>query len=325
MTGVIDVVVSCSNRKRYPVPSSLSLHTVQKGAVDRRASNWLSKLKTYPVPPRPAAGVYGGDHWSVVRGLAGPDSEYKIRRRVWICSAGYGLIPYNAWIKPYAATFASGHRDSVSLGKSSDQIQTANQSWWQSLALSWEGPSPGTPRSLHAIPTLCGRAPMLIALSSDYLSAVLKDIEQLLSNEYYREHLAIVSCGTTTLDGPLGRNLLPCDARMQGAVGGVRASLNVRIAAHLLGQLRHSSPSYATLFQLCQRIEKKPIAKFRRKTLSDDRVRAFISRQLGKDQNISRTSLLSLLRRQKFACEHSRFTRLYHSIAHSTREVIAHG
>lgn len=324
MAGVIDVVVSCSNRKRYPVPSSLSLHTVQKDAVDRRASNWLSKLKTYSVSPRPVASVYGGDHWSVVRALTGPDSEYKIQRRVWICSAGYGLIPYNASIKPYAATFASGHRDSVSFGKSSGQIQIDNQFWWQSLARSWEGPAPGTPRSLHAIPTLCGRAPMLIALSSDYLSAVLRDIEQLLSDDYYRKHLAIVSCGTPKLDGPLASNLLPCDARMQSAVGGVRASLNVRIAAHLLRHLRHPSPSYTTLLKLSQRIEKKPIAKLKRKTLSDDAVRDFISRQLSRDQNISRTSLLSLLRKQKFACEQLRFARLFGPIAHSTREVIAH-
>jgi hypothetical protein len=165
---------------------------------------------------------------------------------------------------------------------------------------------------------------MLIALSSDYLSAVIKDIEQLLSDDYYRKHLAIVSCGTPKLDGPLGSNLLPCDARMQNAVGGVRASLNVRIAAHLLEHLRQPSPNYTTLLRLCQRIDKKPLAKSRRKTLSDEAVKDFINRQLSKDQNASRTSLLSLLRKQKFACEQLRFARLYGSMAHSMREVRAH-
>jgi len=323
MTDVIDVVVSCSSRKRYPVPLNLSLRNVQNEQTDHRARKWVSRLKTCSVAPRPAASVYGGDHWSVVRVLAGPDSRFQIRRRVWICSAGYGLIPYEASIKPYAATFASGHRDSVSCGTAC-QIQTSNQSWWQNLALSWDGPACGTPRFLHAIPKLCGRAPMLVVLSSDYLAAVLKDIEQLLSDDYYREHLAIISCGTTKLDGPLARNLLPCNARMQSTVGGVRASLNVRIASRLLQELRHRSPSRTTLFRLCERIEKKPIPKLRRKTLSDHGVRDFISRQLGKDETISRTALLSVLRKQKFACEYSRFARLYRSIARSTREVTAH-
>ena len=40
-------------------------------------------------------------------------ASWGTRRRLWVCSAGYGLIPCRRPLHPYAATFASGSPDSV--------------------------------------------------------------------------------------------------------------------------------------------------------------------------------------------------------------------
>src|SRR6267378_5578071 len=119
MGAVIDVIVSCSNRKRYPVRRILSLRALKNGTIAKRAARWLSHLKTTEIPKYPAEDLYAGDHWSIVRSLVRSNLKSKIRIRVWVCSAGYGLIPFNAPIKAYGATFARGHRDAVSSADSS--------------------------------------------------------------------------------------------------------------------------------------------------------------------------------------------------------------
>ena len=50
----------------------------------------------------------------VARGL--PDEAGGRPAQLWACSAGYGLIRADALVRPYAATFTSGHPDSVPSG-----------------------------------------------------------------------------------------------------------------------------------------------------------------------------------------------------------------
>jgi hypothetical protein len=319
MGAVIDVIVSCSNRKRYPVRRDLSLRALENGTVPQRARRWLFQLRKTDVPKYPVRDVYAGDHWSIVRSLASTKLTGRTRLRIWVCSAGYGLIPYSASIKTYNATFARGHRDAVSIGESSEQTRTDNQRWWESLARQWEGPVPGAPRRLNEIPSAFGKAPMLVVLSSDYLRAVARDIDALLSDAYYRDHLSIVSCGSDNLPDPSSQNLLPCNATMQHFVGGVRISLNVRIAAYLLRGLKNRTASYDNFRRICRTIKTRPLRNARRKNLSDDEVRDFIRHEASQDPKVSRSALLSLLRKSKFACEQSRFARLYRSSAQTHR------
>ena len=311
MVGVIDVIISCSNRKKYPVRQGLSLRQVINRDITKRVGRWLFNLRKLSAPEYPTEELYAGDHWSIVRAIASQALNRRIRARVWICSAGYGLVPYRATLKPYRATFACGHHDSVSLARSHRECSVENQRWWDALARSWEGPVPGTPRRLCDIPRVCGKAPMLVALSSDYLTAIAKDLGQLISDPYYRTHLHLVSCGSQNPDALLSPNLLPCDAGMQSAVGGARVSLNVRIAAYLLRQLKTGTESHKVLSKLCNDIKRKPLSQIKRTTVTDRDVRKFIRSEFRKNPGLSRTTLLRILRRKRFACEQSRFARLY--------------
>ena len=215
MERLIDIIVSCSNRKRFPVKPGLSLRQVALHDLTRRANCWLSNLKRVAVPEHPVEELYAGDHWSMVRAMGSQSVNRRIRARVWVCSAGYGLVPYVASLKSYRATFALGHPDSVSRARSRKECSVENQRWWHILASSWDGPVPGEPRRLCDIPCVYGKSPMLVALSSDYLTAIEKDLNQLVRDSYYRAHLHVISCGSQNPDTLLTPNLLPCDASMQ--------------------------------------------------------------------------------------------------------------
>jgi len=54
----------------------------------------------------PAEALYGGDHWSVVRELATNDLFGYRDIRIWVCSAGYGLIPLGSRIHPYSGIYS---------------------------------------------------------------------------------------------------------------------------------------------------------------------------------------------------------------------------
>ena len=89
------------------------------------------------VPTTPAIDLYAGEHWDVARRLANlSDADTSVE--LWVCSAGYGLIPASAPSAPYAATFTPGNADSVP-----DGAEGAS-AWWNALA-SWEGPLPQSP------------------------------------------------------------------------------------------------------------------------------------------------------------------------------------
>src|SRR5205807_3679443 len=79
---------------------------------------------------------YSGDHWSVVRSIADSSCD-AFQIRIWICSAGFGLIRWQDSIGPYSATFARSHPDSVT-----GRGRTGTSSEW------WNGLTHWIPRSL---------------------------------------------------------------------------------------------------------------------------------------------------------------------------------
>ena len=69
------------------------------GDTDERARDWICRLSDTSYSPLIAArDLYAGEHWMVARGL--PDLAGGERIRLWACSAGYGLIPADALVRP---------------------------------------------------------------------------------------------------------------------------------------------------------------------------------------------------------------------------------
>ena len=201
---------------------------------------------------------------------------------MWICSAGYGLIPISSSVAPYSATFRTGDPDSVCRGQNS--ASQARQSWWQTLA-SWHGPQPGSPRTLAELARRNPDVPILVIASKDYLDAVCPDILEAARTLAGKELLSVLSAGAGSVR-ELHEHLLPCDARLQPAVGGALLSLNTRLASvGTRGLARATSviPRDATIFaELGERLPQR--AAMKRSPLTDAEVKKYIS--AGLEQNL---------------------------------------
>ena len=297
----LHVVVTCAQRKSVPVPDELHLRQFT-GLPAVRARVWARALGKSSVPPRPALTLYAGEHWDIVRSWCSGTARARVGVDVWVCSAGYGLIPTGALVRPYAATFAPGQPDSVS-GGAEGAVR-----WWQALS-AWEGPAPGAPRSIAELVATGTVRRLLVVLSEPYLRACRADVMATVTGPTQNCRMSIISAGTKS-DPDLAHLLLPVDARLQLALGGTRQALNVRVARHLIerGLERHEDMS-AYLARLLG--DQPPLPRYDRRTVSDPEVAAFVRRRLRTDPRVSHTRLLREFRVLGYACEQARFARVF--------------
>jgi hypothetical protein len=275
------------------------MRKVSGKTLPQRMENWIGRLVNSTAVTVDADNLYCGGHWDVVRRIP---SSARVPIETWVASAGYGLIPVSAPLTPYAATFDARHPDTViSLG-------TDAKSWWRLLG-EWEGPAVGKPRSFAQLVEANPDSRVVLVLSEAYLAACLQDIEHASTQLSSQDQLSIISGGGRHFDA-LRQWLIPCDARIQPAVGGAMQSLNVRLASRLLSA---GSVSHQAMRQRAQQLldVQPPIRRPERQQLSDAEVRRFVREQTRKDPNISATRALRALRSAGFACEQGRFTRLF--------------
>jgi hypothetical protein len=299
--GTVHVIVTCTNRKSQPVPDRCHLGSVAAGETEKRARDWIRRLSdTSYSPPIAARNLYAGEHWVVACSL--PDLTGSGRIRLWACSAGYGLIPADAPVRPYAATFTGGHPDSVPGGGD------GATAWWRALSL-WEGPSTSQPRSIRELTAKEPAASYLLALSAPYLQACRDDIVAASSLVRDPDRFVVVSAGVRD-PGLLAEVMVPADARLQALLGGTRQALNARIAEHLLsaGIIGRADVTR----YLARLLAQQPgVPRYERKKLSDTEVLALISDGLTRSPGTSASRLLRQFRDAGYACEQGRFGRLH--------------
>jgi hypothetical protein len=274
-------------------------------------------LHSVPADRYRADQLYSGDHWAVARGIPSLLSKSGLTIRLWVCSAGYGLIRCDSLLKPYQATFAPGSDDYVA-AHAKDRMAAAH-TWWQGVCTVRLSEDEAKPRTLAQLAAAHPRTPMLVALSVDYLDAVADDLHAVLQRPFFEEHLSIVSCGTVGHRRAWAQNLLPCDGHMSAALGGTLTSINVRIARHLLVTLNGSEPTVDRLATLARSIPRAGTAAPERQPRSDRQVLAFIRNALRRSPPPSRSRLLREYRDAGLACEQGRFAQLYRVAA--AREV----
>jgi hypothetical protein len=304
----LHIVVTCANRKRRPVPATLQLRRTTGVRPIQRAARWMQRLTASDLDTVRAEDLYAGEHWDIARALPRLAATGFARPTLWVASAGWGLIPIDAAIRPYSATFSTRHLDSVS-----DNAQGA-QDWWSAIA-AWQGPTPGAARSLTALVADHPRDRVLLVLSQPYFAACGNDLRDAITiaND---SMISIIAAGVTP-QPTFEAWQLPADARLQHHVGGTRGSLNVRIAADLFttGLTDHGAMS----LHLRHRLTAAPdLPTYERRRLADDEVITFIRARRATDTNLSRTSLLRELRDGGMACEQARFADLF---ATATRSV----
>lgn len=296
--------MTCTLRKTSPIPRSLRLRAVTGVRLSTRFRHWTARLTDAEVPSRPALDLYAGEHWSMARRLA--DEPHTVAAvELWVCSAGYGLIPANTPIVPYSATFAPGNPDTVP-GPATD--------WWTALG-DWGGPAKG-PRRLVDLAAADPSARYLLVLSAAYLRACHNDVCQAADKLNGSGGLSVISAGTKR-DPDLAGVLLPADARLQAVLGGTLQALNIRAAEHLLsaGLVDHDDMADSLRRLLA---EQPPPRRFNRRRVSDAEIRSFIRDRRRDEPTATHTRLLREVRAADYACEQARFAALFAAEAKKT-------
>jgi hypothetical protein len=301
----LHVVVTCTNRKSRAVPSELSVRSLP-GSVEDRVAEWVERLsKPADLEVVPARELYAGEHWQVVLALEASVEQVGPPARVWVCSAGYGLIDLDAGLRPYSATFATGQPDSVA------PDGPGRRRWWEAIT-NWAGPDPGQPRTFRALAETHPRASILVAASAAYLTACRDDLIGAAKALEAPTHLSVICAGQRHA-GPLAEHLVPADARLQPVLGGTRQALNIRLLTRLLTSPQCGLLTTDALSAMASALlaEAPPIVRYGRIPSTDYDVRTFIRARLRVEPTLSKTRLLREYRDDGRACEQSRFAQLY--------------
>jgi hypothetical protein len=304
--AAINLVVNCTARKTVR-DGAIVARDLTQTRLENRLARWTKSLEKSAAPMVKVRDLYCGDSWSIVRSLMeNPPLGQAINW--WVASAGYGVLRPSESVAPYSATFSRTREDSV---LRTGESGAGSRDWWSGLCM-WRRSRRKDFPSISRIAKKFPNHPLLIALSAEYVSALADDLLMARDELADADLLVIVSAGVRKV-GPLSANFLPCDARLQSAVGGVRSSLNARIVRHILkkrciGEIRISK--LRKIFN--DLLRRQPsISATDRKKLTDEAVIDFIVRSLLKDSESSHSVLLRILRDSGRACEQKRFRTLY--------------
>lgn len=308
----LNVVVTCTDRKTRPIRTSHMMRSVRARHIKSRVAEWIRRLEASGEQVVPAADLYAGDHWAIVRSLADVLRDQDSDARLWVLSAGYGLIPLEGPVVPYSATFSPRHPDSVSGAGVREGPTALARQWWAALSL-WRPGGARGPRSLRELVRRDPKGTLLIEASPTYLRAVSEDLSAAATLLRAPEKLALFSSGSATL-GDLARHRVPTSTRLHSLLGGGCHSLNARLLLRAVSEAKsdrmlttHVLRDWAKELTMSQ----PPVQKPERTPMSDDAVRTFIASRLQANPKAKHTALLRDLRQSGRACEQKRFRRLF--------------
>ena len=311
---LVNILVTCTKRKVFPPAPGLCIRSVEATDPHLAFRTWFDRLINGPGQRVKSEALYAGDLWTTVRSLPGVAETAGLAARIWVCSAGYGLVSLESELKSYSATFSGSHPDSVTQWRNGQSSMESMQLWWRLLS-GWRGPSPGSARSIAEVASEYPNAALLVVASETYIQAIGEDLQQASQNLRDPDLLCVISAGGK-VRGVLNRHVIPCDARMSHTVGGALSTLNARVARKILSESREYPIRVTVLGKRYMDLlaGQPPLQRHMRQHITDEEVKQFILDALRSRPAISRSSLLRRLRDGGLACEQSRFSSLYASL-----------
>ena len=303
--------MTCAKAKRGRVRPNLRLRAIRQRQLASTAVEWVRRLGETTGDSVPAAHLYRGDHWksaSEAAAIVEADGG-----TAWVCSAGYGLIPFDAPVWPYSATFTPGDLDSV-LHLRSQNGEPVPPLWWDAVA-AWAGPSPGRARRIASIAADSPRDLHIVVISEPYLRALTPDL--LAAREQLRSaDRMLILCGGAPENHPLAENMVGWDSRLQ-IVPGAMTSMNARVARRLLEELPIKRLSLASARKCVASWAELAPSRSRpsRQRVSDSDVREFIRNRFAVGLISSPSGLHREFRESGLACERLRFLSLFRSVS----------
>lgn len=329
MTITLDVVVTCTDRKSAPPDASMQARNLTSGrSGDLDISEWRRRLQAAAGSAVPARNLYQGETWSAALELeeAARAARGRNNVRLWVLSAGYGLIQADAPVAPYGATFTASSPDFVGGAAAGAEGTERAQRWWQALCRS--AAEPFALRDLAR--SVAGD--LLLVLSEAYLRACRPDVTQAVA----ANERALVLTPAAGQSLRIQHAAPPFDARLlttaedrrrgtaRPIARGTRMSLNVRVARLLVERFEEGPIDRAAAHRYLNELTEaqEPLQRYEGATKDDLEVRRFLAEALRSSPGATKSRLLREFRDGGNSCEQKRFGRLFDDVAaeHETKE-----
>jgi hypothetical protein len=290
------VITTCSHRKfatptRAATPSSLS-----RGTQQALTAQWLAKVAGLP-ESGPANTFYAGRAFGLAREAAALSAA-----RLYILSAGLGIVPASRSIPAYGLTVSTRHEQSVSR-KILGEFDPAE--WFSSLLTSVYSDNWGDVAGRKS-----GR--ILMALSRPYAEMVGTRLADAPPKMLGRLRIFGASL-ETALPAPLHAAIAPYDERLNAILPGTRTDFAQRAMLHFVRSIavkasKGREDDFAAVRSALKHLKVPRLVQ--RPRLTDEEILAVIKKRLRMQSGAVR--LLAALRHEEgVACEQSRFGRLY--------------
>jgi hypothetical protein len=290
------VVTTCSKRKSIQPPADATPGSLPNGPQKSIEIAWLSKIRKLPID-LPASEFYAG------RGFALAAEAAKLAgAKLYILSAGLGLVPARRHIPVYGLTVSGGHADSIAERVSGRFDAPA----WFSRLLS----NPHSDQWTDAAKRNSGR--ILIALSRPYAAMVGESLSALPPRALARLRIFGASLDSV-LPASLHSAIVPYDDRLDAIFPGTRSDFSQRAMFHFVRSIAPISvpdreADFAAVVAALGGL-RFPIRP-RRPRRTDEEILSLILKRLQSKSGAGR--MLTALRKEEgIACEQSRFGRLY--------------
>ncbi len=290
------VITICTYRKKVRpsiVATAVSLPFGSQSAVE---SAWLKKIRGLPATV-PASALYAGRGF----GLA-VQAATSAKARMYILSAGLGLVAASQRVPTYGLTVSDGHGESVAARVAGEFDATA----WFSALLS-------SPYSNEWTDVVGRSGRILVALTRPYAEMVGSSLAG--SDPAILPRLRIFGAAlSAALPSALRPAIVPYDDRLDAILPGTRADFSQRALLHFVNfvaaknEARDREADFAAVEAALGRVAAP--SRMRRPRRTDEEILQLISARLQSEFGIARI-LRALRDEEGVACEQSRFSRLY--------------
>ncbi|SKC66360.1 hypothetical protein SAMN04324258_2320 [Krasilnikoviella flava] len=294
----LSIIVTCTGRKTLVPGPGLSARDLPGVSLARRSDIWRDRVLGAPGPRRRLRDLYKGDAWKRSILLERHAASVGFRPTLYVASAGLGLRHVESEAPGYAATFTLTHEDAVA------RTRLDAERWWAERCVD------AGATTIAELPS----APTMVVMSAAYSAPLRGDISRLAQSN--PNVLVVGGEGEVA-----GARRLPGNRSLRTELGGTMMSLNQRIAAAWLERLDGrdllAEDAFPEWYAWEAEVAKPEV--WDRRPMSDDSVMTAIRSMRTANPRLSRSEALRTLRSSGFACEQSRFGRLFARAMEVTR------
>jgi len=316
----VHVISSCTDRKKVVIAPERRLRHLDRAEDESPVTRWQHALMGGDDEPTPLRDVYAGEHWvEFLRVVTSRHGDETVQG--WVASAGYGLVPLESRVVGYGATFSPGSADSVL------RLGMTGVDWWKSLS-TWEGPHPGTPRTVREIVERGNVGDLVVVSASPhYLGAMTRDLRAAVETAMEGGVADVLVMGSkvpTDLSRAYSNHVVQFGSGLQRLVGGSRIGLNIRVLGKALGTEKVTRERIRDW--VARANAEFPVLPGPDRDRADDgAVSEFIALRLREDPGLKASPLLREWRDAGRACEQGRFGRIYRQVAQEVADLGAPG